>query len=119
VSALASVTTIVHGVTNSPVSGFFQRSHKPARLNAERWTRLDAAIKMAAELRPDQPGADDPEVRRLAIGRLQSPLGDTAGGGDGPHPRLAGLARRQGLTRLGPAGRRRMTGVTSEGEKHA
>jgi type IV secretory pathway VirD2 relaxase len=46
-------------------------------VDAERWTRLDIAIKMAADdtgfidLRPDQHGAGDPEVRRLAIGRLQ------------------------------------------------
>jgi type IV secretory pathway VirD2 relaxase len=46
-------------------------------VEAERWTRLDLAIRMAADetgfidLRPDNPGAGDPEVRRLAIGRLQ------------------------------------------------
>src|SRR5260221_9005777 len=46
-------------------------------VEAERWTRLDVAIRMAADetgfidLRPDNPGVDDPEVRRLAIGRLQ------------------------------------------------
>jgi hypothetical protein len=46
-------------------------------VDAERWTRLDVAIRMAADdtgfidLRPDQPGANDPEARRLAIGRLQ------------------------------------------------
>jgi type IV secretory pathway VirD2 relaxase len=53
------------------------RSSLERDVDAERWTRLDAAIKMAADdiglidLRPDQPGIDDPEVRRLAIGRLQ------------------------------------------------
>jgi type IV secretory pathway VirD2 relaxase len=46
-------------------------------VEAERWTRLDAAIRMAADdagfidLRPENPGVDDPEVRRLAVGRLQ------------------------------------------------
>jgi type IV secretory pathway VirD2 relaxase len=46
-------------------------------VEAERWTRLDAAIRMAADdtgfidRRPDQHGAGDPELRRLAIGRLQ------------------------------------------------
>jgi hypothetical protein len=42
-------------------------------VEAERWTRLDAAIRMTADetrfidLRPDQPGASDPEARRLAL----------------------------------------------------
>jgi type IV secretory pathway VirD2 relaxase len=53
------------------------RSALERDVDAERWTRLDAAIRMAADetgfidLRPDNPGAGDPEVRRLAIGRLQ------------------------------------------------
>lgn len=46
-------------------------------LTAERWTRLDAEIRRAADelgvidLRVDQPGPDDPRVRRLMVGRLQ------------------------------------------------
>jgi hypothetical protein len=53
------------------------RSTLEREVDAERWTRLDVAIRMAADdtgfldLRPDQHGADDPEVRRLALGRLQ------------------------------------------------
>jgi type IV secretory pathway VirD2 relaxase len=53
------------------------RSSLEREVDAERWTRLDAAIRMAADelgfidLRPDQPGIEDPEARRLAIGRLQ------------------------------------------------
>jgi type IV secretory pathway VirD2 relaxase len=53
------------------------RSALERDVDAERWTRLDVAIRMAADdagfidLRPDQHGAGDPEVRRLAIGRLQ------------------------------------------------
>jgi len=53
------------------------RTATEREVDAERWTRLDIAIRMAAEetgfidLQPDHPGADDPEVRRLAIGRLQ------------------------------------------------
>ena len=53
------------------------RSALEREVDAERWTRLDVAIRMAADetgfidLRPDNPGAGDPEVRRLAIGRLQ------------------------------------------------
>jgi len=46
-------------------------------ITAERWTRLDVEIRFAADelgyidLRPDTPGANDPEIRRLMIGRLQ------------------------------------------------
>jgi type IV secretory pathway VirD2 relaxase len=53
------------------------RSALEREVEAERWTRLDVAMRMAADetgvidLRPDNPGAGDPEVRRLAIGRLQ------------------------------------------------
>jgi type IV secretory pathway VirD2 relaxase len=53
------------------------RSALEREVDAERWTRLDAAIRMAADdtgfidLRPDQHGAGDPEVCRLAIARLQ------------------------------------------------
>jgi type IV secretory pathway VirD2 relaxase len=46
-------------------------------VEAERWTRLDAAIRIAADdigfidLRSDNPGERDQQVRRLAVGRLQ------------------------------------------------
>ena len=46
-------------------------------VTAERWTRLDAEIGRSADelgvvdLRADQPGPDDPRIRRLMIGRLQ------------------------------------------------
>lgn len=46
-------------------------------VTAERWTRLDSEIGRAADelgvidLRPEQPGPDDPRLRRLMIGRLQ------------------------------------------------
>lgn len=46
-------------------------------VSAERWTRLDAEIRIAADetgyinLRPNAPSASDPEIRRLMIGRLQ------------------------------------------------
>jgi type IV secretory pathway VirD2 relaxase len=45
-------------------------------VTAERWTRLDMEIRMAADeigcidLRPEIPGAFDPEIRRLMVGRL-------------------------------------------------
>jgi type IV secretory pathway VirD2 relaxase len=53
------------------------RSALGREVDAERCTRLDAAINMAADdtdfidWRPDNPGAGDPEVRRFAVGRLQ------------------------------------------------
>jgi len=53
------------------------RSALERDVGAERWTRLDAEIRMAADetgyidLRPEHPGAADPETRRLMIGRLQ------------------------------------------------
>jgi type IV secretory pathway VirD2 relaxase len=52
------------------------RSALAREAEAERWTRLDAAIRMAADdsgfidLRPDNPGEGNPQARRLAIDRL-------------------------------------------------
>jgi hypothetical protein len=46
------------------------RSALAREVEAERWTRLDAAIRMI-DLRLDDPGVDDPQARRLAVGRLQ------------------------------------------------
>jgi hypothetical protein len=46
-------------------------------ITAERWTRLDTEIRSHADdlgfidLRPANPGPNDPEIRRLMIGRLQ------------------------------------------------
>ncbi len=46
-------------------------------VTAERWTRLDIEIGRAADelgvidLRPKRPGPDDPQLRRLMVGRLQ------------------------------------------------
>jgi type IV secretory pathway VirD2 relaxase len=46
-------------------------------ITAERWTRLDVEIRIAADetsfidLRPDQSGTSDAKTRRLMIGRLQ------------------------------------------------
>jgi type IV secretory pathway VirD2 relaxase len=53
------------------------RSVLEREVDAERWTRLDAEIRVNADetgiidLRPEQPIAADPQVRRLMIGRLQ------------------------------------------------
>ena len=53
------------------------RSSLERDISAERWTRLDAEIRMAADetgyvdLRPRGLGQADPEIRRLMVGRLQ------------------------------------------------
>jgi hypothetical protein len=51
------------------------RSSLEREVKAERWTRLDAAIRPPTDdtgffdLRPDQTGTDDPDARRLPSGR--------------------------------------------------
>jgi type IV secretory pathway VirD2 relaxase len=53
------------------------RSALAREMTAERWTRLDVEIRIAADdvgyvdLRPDNPCDGDPEIRRLMVGRLQ------------------------------------------------
>jgi type IV secretory pathway VirD2 relaxase len=53
------------------------RNSLAREVTAERWTRLDQEIRMAADeagyidLRPKNPGSSDPEIRRLIVGRLQ------------------------------------------------
>jgi type IV secretory pathway VirD2 relaxase len=53
------------------------RSALEREVDAERWTRLDAEIRLSAndtgivDLRPAQPITADPQIRRLMIGRLQ------------------------------------------------
>jgi type IV secretory pathway VirD2 relaxase len=53
------------------------RSSLEREKDADRWTRLDVEIRYAADetglvdLRPEQPGPGDPELRRLMVGRLQ------------------------------------------------
>jgi type IV secretory pathway VirD2 relaxase len=53
------------------------RNSLESEVTAERWTRLDQEIRMAADetgyvdLRPNNPGSSDPEIRRLMVGRLQ------------------------------------------------
>ncbi len=86
------------------------RSALEREVEAERWTRLDAAIRMAADetglidLRPNNPGVDDPEVRRFAIGRLQRlermGLATTAG----PGQWMVGLDAERRLRDLGLRG---------------
>jgi type IV secretory pathway VirD2 relaxase len=53
------------------------RSALEQEVDADRWTRLDVEIRFAADetclidLRPAQVGPDDPELRRLMVGRMQ------------------------------------------------
>jgi type IV secretory pathway VirD2 relaxase len=53
------------------------RSALERDVEAERWTKLDAAISLEADetgvidLRPAEAGAGDPQIRRLMVGRLQ------------------------------------------------
>jgi type IV secretory pathway VirD2 relaxase len=77
---------------------------------AERWTRLDVEIRLAADetgaidLRPENPGAADPEIRRLMIGRLQhlEKMGLAAPAGPGEW--MVGLEAESNLRDLGMRG---------------
>lgn len=86
------------------------RSALEREVGAERWTRLDTAIRMAADetgyidLRPDQPGSRDPELRRLMVGRMQhlEKMGLAAPAGPGEW--MVGLEAERSLRDLGMRG---------------
>jgi type IV secretory pathway VirD2 relaxase len=86
------------------------RSALEREVGAERWTRLDVAIRMAADetgfidLRPENPGAGDPEVRRLAIGRLQRLERMGLAAAAGPGRWIVGLDAERALRDLGMRG---------------
>ncbi len=86
------------------------RSALARDVSAERWTRLDVAIRMAADdtgfidLRPENPGAADPEVRRLAIGRLQRLERMGLAAAAGPGRWIVGLDAERALRDLGMRG---------------
>jgi type IV secretory pathway VirD2 relaxase len=86
------------------------RSALAREVDAERWTRLDVAIRMAADdtglidLRPENPGAADPEVRRLAIGRLQRLERMGLATAAGPGRWIVGLDAERALRDLGTRG---------------
>jgi type IV secretory pathway VirD2 relaxase len=86
------------------------RSAMEREVEAERWTRLDVAIRMAADetgfidLRPDNPGVGDPEVRRLAIGRLQRLERMGLATAAGPDQWAVGLNAERSLRDLGLRG---------------
>jgi len=83
------------------------RSALEREVEAERWTRLDIAIRMAADetgfidLRPNNPGAGDPEIRRLAIGRLQRLERMGLAAAAGPGQWMVGLDAERSLRDLG------------------
>jgi type IV secretory pathway VirD2 relaxase len=86
------------------------RSALEREVEADRWTRLDVAIRMAADetgfidLRPDSPGPGDSEVRRLAIGRLQRLERMGLATATGPAQWIVGLDAERSLRDLGLRG---------------
>ena len=79
-------------------------------VGAERWTRLDVEIRMAADetgyidLRPEHPGAADPETRRLMIGRLKHLETMGLAIPAGPGEWMVGLEAERSLRDLGMRG---------------
>ncbi len=86
------------------------RSALERDVSAERWTRLDTEIRMAGDeigaidLRPAQPGAADPEIRRLMVGRLQHLEIMGLATAAGPGQWMVGLEAERTLRDLGMRG---------------
>ena len=86
------------------------RSALERDVGAERWTRLDTEIRMAADetgyidLRPEHTGAADPETRRLMIGRLQHLETMGLATPAGPGEWMVGLEAERSLRDLGMRG---------------
>ena len=86
------------------------RSALEREVNADRWTRLDIEIRMNGDeagfidLRPNQPGPDDPEIRRLMIGRLQKLERMGLAAAAGPGQWMVGFEAEQALRDLGMRG---------------
>jgi type IV secretory pathway VirD2 relaxase len=86
------------------------RSTLEREVSAERWTRLDEEVRLAADetgyidLRPVSPGSSDPEIRRLMIGRLQhlEKMGLAASAASGEW--MVGLEAERSLRDLGMRG---------------
>ncbi|RWQ75663.1 MAG: DUF3363 domain-containing protein [Mesorhizobium sp.] len=79
-------------------------------ITAERWTRLDVEIRIAADetgyidLRPQATGAADPESRRLMIGRIQHLEKMGLAAPTGPGEWMVGLEAERSLRDLGMRG---------------
>ncbi|MCF3947321.1 relaxase/mobilization nuclease domain-containing protein [Acidiphilium iwatense] len=86
------------------------RSVLEQEVDADRWTRLDVEIRFAADetglvdLRPAQPGPDDPEMRRLMVGRLQKLERMGLAAEAGPGQWMVGLDAERTLRDLGMRG---------------
>ncbi|WP_421871866.1 relaxase/mobilization nuclease domain-containing protein [Nitratireductor rhodophyticola] len=86
------------------------RSALEKEVTAERWTRLDVEIRIAADevgyvdLRPENPRAADPEIRRLMIGRLQHLEKMDLATPAGPGEWMVGLETERSLRDLGMRG---------------
>lgn len=86
------------------------RSALEQEVDADRWTRLDVEIRFAADetglvdLRPAQAGPDDPEIRRLMIGRLQKLERMGLAADAGPGQWMVGLEAERTLRDLGMRG---------------
>ena len=86
------------------------RNSLEREVTAERWTRLDREIRLAADetgsidLRPENPGKSDPEIRRLMVGRLQhlEKMGLAASAAPGEW--MVGLEAERSLRELGMRG---------------
>lgn len=86
------------------------RNSLEREVSAERWTRLDREIRLAADetgyidLRPENPGSSDPEIRRLMVGRLQhlEKMGVAASAAPGKW--MVGLEAERSLRDLGMRG---------------
>jgi type IV secretory pathway VirD2 relaxase len=86
------------------------RSALEKEITAERWTRLDAEIRSAADetgyadLRPQATGPADPEIRRLMVGRLQHLERMGLAAQAGPGEWMVGLEAERTLRDLGMRG---------------
>lgn len=79
-------------------------------VTAERWTRLDREVRLAADetgfidLRPENPGKSDPEIRRLMVGRLQHLEKMGLAASTSPGEWMVGLEAERSLRDLGMRG---------------
>ncbi|MER9674995.1 DUF3363 domain-containing protein [Mesorhizobium sp. M0208] len=86
------------------------RNSLKKEITAERWTRLDVEIRIAADetgyidLRPEATGGADPETRRLMIGRLQHLEKVGLATPVGPGEWMVGLENERSLRDLGMRG---------------
>jgi type IV secretory pathway VirD2 relaxase len=86
------------------------RSALEREVGAERWTRLDSEIRVSADeagyidLRPDNAGAGESELRRLMIGRLQHLEKMDLATPAGPGEWMVGLEAERRLHDLGMRG---------------